>query len=196
MFEAGPVSRITAAVCSRQSSRFARRQSSRRRLARHGIRVEPSSSSRATIIIHHRPVRRADGWMDGWIKKRKSRSAAAHFRVTSRRCAHHDVRDAARGERANTGEVFTQGAGGAGQHFQSGRASSASAFEAFQVFFEVPLTRVLHSWFMNRQKCIGYLVRGQGMFYKMGNALESKSPNGRMRGRRNGGLTRRRCRRR
>jgi hypothetical protein len=94
--------------------------------------------------------------MDGWIKKRKSRSAAAHFRVTSRRCAHHDVRDAARGERANTGEVFTQGAGGAGQHFQSGRASSASAFEAFQVFFEVPLTRVLHSWFMNRQKCIGY----------------------------------------
>jgi len=71
MFEAGPVSRITAAVCSRQSSRFARRQSSRRRLARHGIRIEPSALSRArrSSSIIDRYDARMDGWMDGWLDK-------------------------------------------------------------------------------------------------------------------------------
>ena len=55
--------------------------------------------------------------------------------------------------------------------FKAGGRRARQPLRLFRFSLRFRFTRVLHSWFMNRQKCIGYLVRGQGMFYKMGNAL-------------------------
>ena len=83
MLDAGPVSRITAAVCSRQPSRFARRrQSSRRRLTRDVIHVHSFSPRAGRTPSPHRPVRVTKS-MRAWLDKeeKKSRSAAARSRV-------------------------------------------------------------------------------------------------------------------